>query len=93
MKETVLHLFEMHPQAAIGISLLLSILVAVAGILPSFFITAANILFFGFWEGTLISFIGEAVGALIAFWLYRKGFKKAVARGPAAYCRRRGPCL
>ena len=78
MKETVLHLFEMHPQAAIGISLLLSILVAVAGILPSFFITAANILFFGFWEGTLISFIGEAVGALIAFWLYRKGFKKAV---------------
>jgi uncharacterized membrane protein YdjX (TVP38/TMEM64 family) len=47
-------------------------------VVPSVFITAANILFFGFWNGTLISFLGEAMGAAMAFYLYRKGFKKTV---------------
>jgi len=57
-------------------SLLLSIVVAVLGLVPSFFITAANILFFGFWQGTAISFAGEALGAAVSFLLYRKGFRK-----------------
>lgn len=78
MGEQLLEIFHAHPQGAIIISLLLSIAVAVAGILPSVFITAANILFFGFWEGLLMSFIGEALGAVAAFVLYRKGFKKAM---------------
>lgn len=43
---------------------------------PGVFLTAANILYFGFGYGTLISFAGEASGACIAFLLYRKGFKK-----------------
>lgn len=76
MKDFLLQLFEQHPQLALLISLLASILIALAGILPSVFITAANIIFFGFWPGTLISFAGEAIGAAIAFALYRKGFKK-----------------
>ncbi|MGZ5287025.1 MAG: TVP38/TMEM64 family protein, partial [Flavisolibacter sp.] len=79
MKETVLELFEQYPQLAVVISLLLSVLVAILGLIPSVFITAANILFFGFWPGTLISFAGEALGAAISFWLYRKGFKKRTA--------------
>ena len=61
---------------AILISLGISILVAILGLVPSVFITAANIIFFGFWPGTFISFAGEALGAFIAFILYRKGFKK-----------------
>jgi len=76
--EQLLEIFNAHPQWAIVISLVLSIVVAVAGILPSVFITAANILFFGFWEGLLLSFLGEALGAVVAFILYRKGFKKAM---------------
>ena len=76
MKQDVLHLFSAYPHYALLFSLLISIAIAVAGVLPSFFITAANILFFGFWQGTLISFAGEAIGALLAFVLYRKGFKK-----------------
>lgn len=76
MKDSVLQLFEQYPQLAIVISLTLSIIVAILGLVPSVFITAANILFFGFWEGTAISFAGEALGAAIAFALYRKGFKK-----------------
>ncbi|HYK57439.1 MAG TPA: VTT domain-containing protein, partial [Flavisolibacter sp.] len=76
MKEQILTIFREYPNAAIFISLAISILIALLGVVPSVFITAANILFFGFWKGTLISFLGEAIGAIIAFWLYRKGFKQ-----------------
>lgn len=68
--------FERYPQLAPVISLLVSILVAVIGVLPSVFVTTANIIFFGFWPGTVISFAGEVIGSVVAFWLYRKGFKK-----------------
>jgi len=76
--EQLLEIFKAHPQEAIIISLLLSIVIAIAGILPSVFITAANILFFGFWKGLLLSFLGEALGAIVSFVLYRKGFKTSM---------------
>jgi uncharacterized membrane protein YdjX (TVP38/TMEM64 family) len=76
VKDQLIHLFRDHAQLAIMISLIISILVAVAGIIPSFFVTAANIIFFGFWAGIFISFLGEALGAVVAFLLYRKGFKQ-----------------
>lgn len=81
MKEELLQLLQRHADVAIFISLAISILVAVLGVVPSVFVTAANILFFGFWPGTLLSFLGEALGAVIAFVLYRKGFKKGVDAG------------
>ncbi|MBC7867252.1 MAG: TVP38/TMEM64 family protein [Gloeobacteraceae cyanobacterium ES-bin-316] len=77
MQDSLLHFFEKYPQLAIIISICLSVLIAILGVVPSIFITAANILFFGFWNGTLLSFLGEAAGAAIAFLLYRKGFKKS----------------
>lgn len=76
MQEKLLDIFHLHPQAAILISLLASIFVAVLGLIPSVFITAANILFFGFWPGMFISLAGEALGAIVAFILYRSGFRK-----------------
>ncbi|MES2882632.1 MAG: VTT domain-containing protein, partial [Bacteroidota bacterium] len=79
MKEEVLKLFTEHQQLAILLSVVLSIVIAVIGVLPSVFITAANILFFGFWQGILVSFLGEALGAVVSFLLYRKGFKKNVS--------------
>ena len=85
MQHQILQLFEQHPQLAILISLAVSVLIAVIGVLPSVFITAANILFFGFWQGTLLSFGGEAIGAAIAFLLYRKGFKKVSQKGLDKY--------
>ncbi|MCY7423038.1 MAG: VTT domain-containing protein [Chitinophagaceae bacterium] len=87
MKHDVLQLFYAYPQYAILLSLLISIIIAVIGVLPSVFVTAANILFFGFWQGTFISFAGEAIGALIAFLLYRKGFKKRIATNFKSYPR------
>ena len=79
MENSLLQVFKDYPQLAIVISICISILIAVLGLIPSVFITAANILFFGFWNGTLLSFLGEAIGAAIAFILYRKGFKKIAA--------------
>ena len=76
MKEQLLHFFNQYPHLAFVISVFINVIIAVLGVVPSFFITAANLLFFGFWEGTLVSISGEALGAIIAFGLYRKGFKK-----------------
>ncbi|HEY0066405.1 MAG TPA: VTT domain-containing protein [Flavisolibacter sp.] len=76
MKEQVLELFREYAHVAILLSILISMLVAVLGVVPSFFITAANILFFGFWPGFALSLAGEALGAALAFFLYRKGFRK-----------------
>jgi uncharacterized membrane protein YdjX (TVP38/TMEM64 family) len=61
---------------AVVISLGVSIFVAIAGIIPSAFVTAANIVYFGFVWGLLLSILGEAVGAVLSFILYRKGIKK-----------------
>ena len=76
MQKHFFELLQQYPQLSIIISISISLLIAIIGVVPSFFITSANILFFGFWNGTLISFIGESIGAAIAFILYRKGFKK-----------------
>lgn len=80
MVDSLLQLFKEHQNLAIVISICISIIIAVLGVVPSVFITAANILFFGFWNGMFISFLGEALGAGIAFLLYRKGFKKAIEK-------------
>lgn len=85
MKEALLNFFQEYPNLALISSLLLSILVAVLGVVPSFFVTAANILFFGFWQGVAVSFLGEALGAVVAFYLYRKGFKKGASAQISKY--------
>ena len=61
---------------AIPLSLLIEIAIAVVGVLPSFFITAANVAVFGIWWGTALSITGESLGAVVAFMLYRKGLDR-----------------
>lgn len=78
MVDNLLQLFKDYQNFAVVISIFLSVIIAVLGVVPSVFITAANILFFGFWNGMFVSFLGEALGAGISFLLYRKGFKKTV---------------
>lgn len=58
------------------LSLVLNIIIAIFGIIPTVFITAFNIEYFGVIPGFFISLIGEALGALISFYIYQKGFKK-----------------
>ena len=76
MEQTVINFFTEYKNYAFFISILLNIGVAILGIVPSIFITGANLLFFGFWGGVLVSFLGEALGALVAFYLYRKGLRE-----------------
>ena len=85
MVNSLLQLFKEHQDLALLISICAGILIALLGVVPSVFITAANILFFGFWNGLFISFLGEAIGAGIAFILYRKGFKKRVEKNLDKY--------
>ncbi|BAH43592.1 VTT domain-containing protein [Brevibacillus brevis] len=58
-------------------SILLNIVISVAGVLPSIFLSGANAVVFGLYGGFLISLTGEVVGACIAFFLYRYTIKKA----------------
>lgn len=75
--ETILfELFEINLLIAILISILLNIFISIAGVLPSTFITVVNLGTFGFAFGILLSIIGEAIGAIVSFYLYRKGLQK-----------------
>lgn len=76
MEQQIVYYFLEYENLSVLISVLINIAVAVLGVVPSVFVTGANLLFFGFYWGTLISFLGEAIGAIVAFILYRKGLKK-----------------
>lgn len=85
VETTITELFKQYPHLSFLISVFIGILIAIIGVVPGIFLTAANILFFGFWEGITVSFFGEAIGAAIAFILYRKGFKNATRSGFQKY--------
>lgn len=76
MEEQVIALFHTYPSIAFLISIAINIGISILGVVPSVFLTAANLAVFGFWKGTFLSFVGEAVGAIVSFLLYRKGFRK-----------------
>lgn len=61
-------------------SIVLNIVISVAGVLPSIFLSGANAVVFGLYGGFLISLTGEVAGACIAFFLYRYTIKKADRR-------------
>lgn len=62
-----------YGSAAVLVSLCLNILISLLGVLPSIFLTTANTLVFGLYGGFLVSYLGELLGAVITFLLYRWG--------------------
>lgn len=64
---------------AVIVSLVVSLGIAIAGILPSVFITAANVLVFGPLFGFILSWAGEVLGACVSFYLYKVGFRDRFA--------------
>lgn len=76
--ESVIEIFREYSSIAIPISILMSILISLVGVLPSIFVTGANIIFFGPYIGFIISLIGETVGGFITFKVYRLGLKKSI---------------
>lgn len=79
MQEWVIDLFQQYREAAVLVSILLNIAISILGVVPSVFLTAANIVVFGPVGGTAISALGEAAGAAVSFFLYRKGFRRWVS--------------
>lgn len=87
MQIIVSNLLLKYEEMAIVISIFINILISIFGFIPSVFLTAANITVFGFWEGTFVSFLGETIGAVIAFYLYRIGFKRITEKAVKKYQR------
>jgi uncharacterized membrane protein YdjX (TVP38/TMEM64 family) len=75
-QQQTIDLFLAYESIAVVISIVLNIVISVLGVVPSVFLTAANLAVFGLWGGIGVSFIGEVFGAIIAFFLYRKGFRQ-----------------
>ncbi|MBS4213202.1 TVP38/TMEM64 family protein [Neobacillus rhizophilus] len=80
MEAQILAWFENSGIYSVLLSIVLNIIISFLGIVPSVFLTAANISFFGFGQGLLISILGEAFGAIFSFHLYRKGINKVKDR-------------
>lgn len=79
-ENTVLKILKDYNSIAIPVSLLISVIISLSGVLPSVFVTGANIIFFGTVKGFLISLLGETIGAYVTFTVYRQGFKKRVEK-------------
>jgi len=80
LTDHLVSLFSNSLPLTVFISILLNILIAVFGFLPSSFLNAANLIVFGFLYGTLLSLVGEILGSLVAFFLYRKGFQTNIGK-------------
>ncbi|AGT32014.1 hypothetical protein M493_08695 [Geobacillus genomosp. 3] len=76
MKDWMIDLFQAYGGAAYVLSLACNVAISVLGVVPSAFLTAANLTVFGFWPGFWVSFAGEALGAVVSFVLYRKGVRR-----------------
>lgn len=76
--ENILNILSDYSSFAIPISIGVSVVIALLGVVPSVFVTGGNILFFGPINGFIISLIGETIGAFLTFYLYRFGFKKKI---------------
>lgn len=76
MINSLINIFNQYSELAIFISLFISVIIALLGIVPSVFVTGANIVFFGPINGFFISLLGEVIGGWISFKVYRKGINK-----------------
>lgn len=70
------HLLNTYKDYAVVLSILINVLISIIGIIPAWLLTAINIKLFGFTGGFLVSFLGEIIGTIVSFLLYRKGLQK-----------------
>lgn len=76
--DTMVKILNEYREWAFIISMFVSLVVAILGIVPSVFVTGANLIFFGPFLGFFISLLGETFGNYISLKLYRKGLKKRI---------------
>lgn len=78
MAETIQNFLTDYYSIAIPLSILINIIISLLGFIPSIFLTAINIQLFGVTNGTIISIAGEALGAIISFYIYRIGLRNSL---------------
>ena len=76
MQNYTIEIFQHIGWWAIVVSIIFNIIISILAIVPSVFLTAANIIVFGLPLGITISIAGEALGAIVSFSLYRIGVQK-----------------
>ncbi|MFC7441644.1 TVP38/TMEM64 family protein [Laceyella putida] len=76
MEQTLSLFFQELGWWALPVSLIIGISCQLVGVLPTLFITTANVLYFGPWIGGLLSWFTELIGSLLAFALVRRGIKR-----------------
>lgn len=64
----------------VAVSILINIIINLSGILPTVLISGANAVVFGLGGGIVVSWIGECLGAVIAFILWRSLLQRAARR-------------
>lgn len=73
MQELISFLSE-HLIVSFILSMIINVLISVIGFLPSTILTTINVKIFGVKEALYISFLGETIGTIFSFWIYRKGY-------------------
>lgn len=76
--QTAAQIIKAGGAIAILISIVINVIISLAGVIPSVFLTGANILVFGLYGGFLVSWIGELIGASISFLFYRWGVQDVI---------------
>lgn len=76
MQNYTIEIFQHIGWWAIFVSIIFNIIISILAIVPSVFLTAANIIVFGLPLGITISIAGEALGAIVSFSLYRVSVQK-----------------
>jgi uncharacterized membrane protein YdjX (TVP38/TMEM64 family) len=78
MSQVVIELMKENIEISYAISIFINTIISIFAVIPSFFLTAANIIVFGFWEGAFLSLVGEVIGSIVSFQLYRKGIRRFI---------------
>ncbi|MBC3537685.1 TVP38/TMEM64 family protein [Megasphaera hominis] len=65
---------------AVAVSMIIDIVINIVGFLPSIFISTANGVVFGVFQGTLVSWIAETIGVIISFFFMRTLFRNKAKR-------------
>ena len=60
---------------AMAVSMIIDIVINIVGFLPSIFISTANGVVFGVFQGTIVSWIAETIGVIISFFFMRTLFR------------------
>ncbi|MCM3033341.1 VTT domain-containing protein [Niallia sp. MER 6] len=76
MKNLFIEYLPGNPIIIAAVTIIANIIIAISGVLPSAFLTTINIIYFDIKLAIIISIIGESLGAIVSFILYRKGLNR-----------------